>query len=120
MSNSPINTMHLSLSTTGISTPSSQAELQAQQDDIGTSVIKCSRLTKTFDDGGLYVEVLRGIDLTVKNNEMLAIMGASGSGKSTLLHLLASDKSSDGKIWVSGIEITHYPKPNAGKLEIVI
>ena len=52
--------------------------------------ITCTNLCKTFAEGVLQVEVLKGIDLTIEQGSCLAIMGSSGSGKSTLLHILGT------------------------------
>lgn len=63
------------------------------------TILACSNLAKTYMDGAAKIEVLRQIDLTVTQGEMVAIVGSSGSGKSTLLHLLAGlDKPTAG--WV--------------------
>ena len=51
-------------------------------------VISCHGLKKSYAEGKLHVDVLKGIDLEVRQGDRLAIIGASGSGKSTLLHLL--------------------------------
>ena len=68
--------------------------------------LECSQVYKTFAEGNLKVEVLKGIDLAVKPGEQLAIMGSSGSGKSTLLHLLGGlDKSTSGSIKINGTAI---------------
>jgi len=54
------------------------------------------------------VQALRGIDMEIKEGEMVGIMGASGSGKSTLLNLLgALDKPTKGKILIDGQDIQH-------------
>ena len=65
--------------------------------------ITCTNLRKTFAEGVLQVEVLKGIDLTIGQGSCLAIMGSSGSGKSTLLHLLGGlDEPTEGKVMVAG------------------
>jgi lipoprotein-releasing system ATP-binding protein len=66
-------------------------------------VLACRQLAKTFKEGPSPVEVLKGIDLQVRQGEQLAIIGASGSGKSTLLHLLGGlDTPTAGTIEVAG------------------
>lgn len=59
----------------------------------------CQDLVKTYREGELETPVLRGINLTVIQKEMLAIVGSSGSGKSTMLHLLgALDTPTSGTV----------------------
>lgn len=66
-------------------------------------VIECSNIFKTYDDGDIKVEVLKGLDFQVQTGEFVAIVGASGSGKTTLINLLALlDQSTDGDIKIDG------------------
>jgi lipoprotein-releasing system ATP-binding protein len=69
----------------------------------GRIVLEGKGLSKTYTDGVSDVTVLRGVDLTVREAEMVALVGASGSGKSTLLHVLGLlDQPSGGQVWVDG------------------
>ncbi len=66
-------------------------------------VLKASAVTKTYSEGKLRTEVLRGVDFSLGRGETLAIIGASGAGKSTLLHLLGGlDTLTGGEIEVEG------------------
>jgi lipoprotein-releasing system ATP-binding protein len=82
-----------------------------------TPVLECRDLCKTFSQGNLQVEVLRGVDFAVRPGEQVAIVGASGEGKSTLLHLLGGlDVPSSGEVWVSGQDMAALSDAKRGRL----
>lgn len=82
-----------------------------------TPVLRAQGLSKRFVEGPLQVDVLRGIDLEVRQGEQLAIVGRSGSGKSTLLHLLGGlDTPTAGEIWVSGQALHKLGERARGRL----
>ena len=65
---------------------------------------------KTYDTGKVRVEALRGVDLTVRRGEMVAIMGPSGCGKTTLLNCLSGlDSTDSGEIRIDNMELHKLP-----------
>jgi putative ABC transport system ATP-binding protein len=64
-------------------------------------------LTRRYGQGATAVDALKGVDLSIRSGEMVAVMGPSGSGKSTLMHLLAGlDRPTSGVVTVGGQDIT--------------
>jgi len=62
-------------------------------------------IEKTFN-GKQLLEVLKGVDLTVKRGEMVAIVGTSGTGKTTLLHILGTlDRPTKGSLYYNGEDV---------------
>ena len=71
-------------------------------------VLRTVNVTKDLPLGNVVVHAVRGVDLTIYENEMVGIVGPSGSGKSTLLGLMGGlDAPTTGRIEIDGIDITN-------------
>jgi len=72
-------------------------------------IIKASGIYKSYKMGINSIDVLKGLDLSVKKGQFVAIIGASGSGKSTILHILgALDTSDKGSVYFNGKDLEHF------------
>jgi len=75
----------------------------------GNSVLECRDVKKSFVMGSKTLEVLKGIDLTLRLGEITSILGISGSGKSTLLSILGTlDKPNSGSVILEGTEVSSF------------
>jgi putative ABC transport system ATP-binding protein len=69
-------------------------------------VVRFDRVTKTYSDGGVQVEAVRGVSFAVTPRRFTMIVGPSGSGKTTLLNLIGCiDRPTAGRLEVCGREI---------------
>jgi lipoprotein-releasing system ATP-binding protein len=79
-------------------------------------VIRAAGLHKRFNEGGLDVHVLQGVNLEVCQGETVAVVGASGSGKSTLLHLLGGlEAPTEGQVQLSGRDFAAMGQAEQGE-----
>ncbi len=80
---------------------------QEEMEDI--EIIRVENLYKNYRAGEFEVKVLKGIDLIVKKNEFVAIMGPSGSGKSTLMNILGClDTPTSGRYMLNGVDVSSF------------
>ncbi len=87
------------------------------------NIIEVKGLKKTYQDNGVPVPAIRGIDLTIKVGEFSAIVGPSGSGKTTFLNLISGlDTATEGNVRLngklisamSGKELSNFRRDNIG------
>jgi putative ABC transport system ATP-binding protein len=79
---------------------------QSKAVDAASNMIELRKVTRTYYRGKEPVEVLKNLDLDIKEGAFEALMGPSGSGKTTLLNLIAGlDTPSSGSVKVGGVEL---------------
>ncbi len=80
-------------------------------------VLQAENVYRVFETGAERLEVLSGVDLTVRRGEFVAIVGPSGTGKSTLLHVLGGlDRPTSGKVLLDSIDVFSYSKSKLPEL----
>lgn len=71
------------------------------------TIFQINDVKKTFKNGEVKEQVLKGINLTLKEGQITALVGASGSGKSTMLTIAAGlQRATEGRIYFQGINLS--------------
>jgi lipoprotein-releasing system ATP-binding protein len=82
-----------------------------------STILRATGITKNYAIGKQQIPVLRGVDLSIKAGEKVALLGTSGAGKSTLLHLLGLlDAPTSGTIEYDGREVQSLPVGERARL----
>jgi putative ABC transport system ATP-binding protein len=86
-------------------------------------VIRTEKVVKIYEEGGLAVEAVREVDLTIRSGEFIALVGPSGSGKTTLLNLVSGlDRPTSGRVFLgdrllsemTGNELSDFRRDHIG------
>lgn len=73
-------------------------------------VVRLTNLTRSFEQGGVRIDVLRGVNLTIMPGEIVALLGPSGTGKSTMLQAVGLlEGGFGGRIEIAGVDATDLP-----------
>jgi putative ABC transport system ATP-binding protein len=102
---------------TGSFTDTAERMAMLPADIPSDAVIITRNLQRDYDIGGEVVHALRGIDIVIRKNEYVAIMGASGSGKSTLMNLIGClDSPTAGEYWLNGHRVSELHEDELARI----
>jgi len=84
---------------------------------MNNTIIELKNVWKTYQMGEVEVQALRDVDMGIKKEEFIAIMGPSGSGKSTLLQMIGLlDKPTKGKIYLDCVDVSNLNDSELARL----
>ena len=81
------------------------------------NLLQCHNICKTYREGSIDTQVLKGVSFELQKGELASIIGSSGSGKSTLLHILGTlDDATEGEVSILGQNIASLSSNKQAKL----